>query len=368
MHLIIDNGAVNIKVGFQSNTKPSLWSYNKAIKMPLSPLIDQQKEYLCGIDADNLSGHYNMEFPIEEGRIKNWDLQFTIWDDLFERLGIYSPKDQESGIQHQEHNLYLITSINYSQKCYEKMINHIFSNYMTNQISFGIDSINAFYSKGLTTGVSIDSGDSLTSIIPIIQGHFDEKAIYTDRLAGSFVTKKIREMLVTNKNERIHTQKSIDLIKQGCFFYSLDKNENAGTMQFELPDKTLVEVGNERHKLLEVWFNNNQNNYFNMAEKLWDCVQNFDRTTRVNMLSKVLFSGGNTMFKNLEKRFKYEFGKVNENIPISVIENDKKLESSFIGSSMMTTLTNFQDQVIKKEMWQEEGMSLIHRRKLLVLK
>lgn len=366
--LIIDNGALNIRIGFQSNSKPSLWSYNRAIKMPFTPLLDQRKDYFCGTDVDVLASHLNVEGPIKNGRIVDWGLQFIIWSDLFDRLGIYSVNDSNSKLEHQEHNLYIITSINYTHNCYNKIIEHVFSNYFVNKLSFGIDSVNAFFSKGLKTGVVIDSGDSLTSFVPIIQGHVDEKAIETSHLAGDMLSKQISRMLITDKNERICSQKHIDLIKSDCFYFSLDPRKKDDSMVYALPDGTTVEIGKERHTLLESWFRDSKDGEINMAKKLWDCVHGFDRGVRVNMLSNLLFTGGNTMFPNLEKRFKYEFNKINNKIPIGVVDNPYKMDASYMGSCMMTSLSTFENEIINKRDWEESGDSLIYRKKLLVLR
>lgn len=366
--LIIDNGALNIRVGFQSNSKASLWSYNRAIKMPFTPLLDQRKDYFCGNDVEDLSSNLNVEGPIQNGRIVDWGLQFIIWNDLFERLGIYSLDDSNSKLEHQEHNLYLITSVNYSHNCYNKIIDHIFSNYFVTKLSFGIDSVNAFYSKGLKTGVVVDSGESLTSFIPIIQGHVDEKSIITSGLAGSYISEQIKRLLLTDKNERITSQKQIDLIKNDCFYFSLGQDASEEKMTYTLPDGTTVDIGSERHTLLESWFRDSKDGEINMAQKLWDCVYNFDRSVRVTMFSNVLFTGGNTMFPNLEKRFKHEFNSINDKIPIGVVENNDKLESSYMGSCVMTSLSSFENEIINKRDWEECGDSLIYRKKLLVLR
>lgn len=366
--LIIDNGALNIRIGFQSNSKPSLMSYNRAIKMPFTPLLDQRKDYFCGNDIDVMATHLNVDGPIQNGRIVDWGLQFIIWSDLFDRLGIYSVNESSSKLEHQEHNLYVITSINYTHNCYNKIIDHVFSNYFVNKLSFGIDSLNAFYSKGLKTGVVIDSGDSLTSIIPVIQGHVDDKAIETSPLAGNYITQQIKRLLITNKNERICSQKHIDLIKNDCFHYSLDPASENNKVLYHLPDGTAVEIGKERHTLLESWFRDDGDGEINMAKSLWNNVIGFDRSVRVNMLSNVLFTGGNTMFPNLEKRFKYEFNKINDKIPIGIIENTNKLEASYTGSCLMTSLSSFENEVINKRDWEESGDALIYRKKTLVMR
>ncbi len=52
-------------------------------------------------------------------------------------------------------------------------MNFVFEDFNVSSMAFGLDSINALYSSGKKSGIVVDSGDSFTRIIPILEGHVD---------------------------------------------------------------------------------------------------------------------------------------------------------------------------------------------------
>lgn len=73
----------------------------------------------------------------------------------------------------QDNDLHFLSSINYTKKCYHKIMEYLFEKYNIGKIAFSIDSVNALYSTGMTTGLVVDSGHSFTKILPIVEGFID---------------------------------------------------------------------------------------------------------------------------------------------------------------------------------------------------
>jgi centractin len=367
INLTIDNGALNIKIGFTSSQVPNLITQNKFIKMPTSSLFDSSADFLYGDEADFLNGSYQVRYPVEEGRIKDWSSMTKIWTDLFTKLAISTVKDNY--LEHNEFKLYFVASTNYTMECYKKILDFVFDTYMVSKIGFGIDSINALYSTGNTTGFIIDSGESMTRMMSVIEGHIDEKSIWQSSYAGRELNKLISSKIYNNYNEPVVLQKAIDHLKSNYFYHSLstDNKETDGKIKAELPDGNFVSLGNERSTFPDKFFENHPSNYQNICEAYFSSMSHLDRETQQLLSANTFITGGNTMIKNFDNKFLEECHKVHKRAKINIIENPDKLNASFKGSSMLFEESIFDSQLISKEEYKEFGVEILRRKKLLLL-
>ena len=364
--LIIENGGLNIRVGFTTSNLPDSYMLNKAIRMPIAPLLNQRKNYFCGEEAEFLSQNHNIQNPIKYGKIENWDLQFSIWDELFEKLSL----NTSNSYKDQENSLYIITSMNYTYNCYSKMMNFIFDEYNVNSLNFGIDCVNALYSKGLTTGVVLDSGHSFTRIMPIFQGHVKISSLWQMDYGGNNVSSLISKNLVNDKNEKIYTQRNIDYLKKNVFYHKLieDEKKKNTNEKIILPDGRSVEVGEEAYKFVSGIFEKRGDDNLKMVDAFWNSLNCYDKYSKSLIMQNIFFTGGNTGFKNFKDFFRKEFKDVAfENSSYNFVENEDILNSCFKGSSLVYQYSGFEEDSIQKKDWQEIGDSIIFRKKSILL-
>lgn len=52
-----------------------------------------------------------IEYPIHNGIIKNWDLMYDIWDEIFSTFTLFTKQGVITS--HADDGLYMLTSINY---------------------------------------------------------------------------------------------------------------------------------------------------------------------------------------------------------------------------------------------------------------
>lgn len=96
--------------------------------------------------SDFIAKDHFVETPIWNGRIQNWNLMEEIWDYILNEYTLFTKTNYVS--KNTDDGIYMTTSINYTSKCYEKIMQFIFENYKISKISFGLDSVNALYSVG----------------------------------------------------------------------------------------------------------------------------------------------------------------------------------------------------------------------------
>jgi len=366
-NLTIDNGAANIKIGVTNSQLPSLTFQNKFIKMPLSNLFDSSVDYLYGDEADFLDGSYQVRYPVESGKIKEWEPMLKIWSDIFARLAISTLKDNY--LEHSEQNLFFVTSPSYTMDCYKRILDFVFGTYMVSKVGFGIDSINALYSTGNTTGLILDSGDSSTRIMSVIEGHVDEKSIWYSNYAGRQLSRLVSTNIYNNYNEPIVLQKLIDHIKGNHFFHQLSYEEpiSEEKVKVELPDGSHVWLGSERTNFPDRFFDRHPSNSSKVSEEIFRSIAHFDRETQRLLLTNTLITGGNTMTKNFDNKFLEECQRVQGNAKITLIENPDRLNASFKGGSILFEQNAFDSQMISKDEYTEYGIEIIRRKKLLLL-
>ena len=365
-NIIIENGALNIRVGYENSQQPNLIFQNKIALMPNRNFFDFSNNYLCGEDVDLLEGIYNVKQPISNGKIEDWQSMETIWKELMVKIGLSTSDDNISS--HVYSDIYFLTSVNYNLSCYNRILDFFFLNYGINKIGFGLDAINALQSTGKKSGIVVDSGDSLTKIVPILEGYVDPKMIWQSQVAGKTVSNKIKQNILSTLGEPIHAQSSIDFLKDKYFFHKLHEEKKSSTIMeiVELPDGTSVHLGSERYRFPDLIFDDNSpgcsfvNGYFLTLDGL-------DRESKQLIAQSTLLVGGNTKTFNFEKKFLEEAQKVNQKSGIVTLKCANPLIASFQGSSANVFNLNETSQSVTKSEYDEFGTGIILRKKIPLL-
>ena len=315
-NIIIENGALNIRVGYESSQFPTIVFQNKLAYMGSKSYLDFSSNYVCGNDVDLIESVYNVNCPIQGGRITDWGAMELIWKEVLERSGLSSFR--EASHTHNTNDIYFVFSVNYTKNCFEHILEYFLSNYVINKISFGLDAINALYSTGKKSGIVVDSGDSLTKIVPILEDYVDVKMIWQSKKAGRSLSQKIQTHLLNNLGEPVFSQSSIDFLKSNYFQHWVSDEEIPQTVdKIDLPDGTSVQLGSERYNFSESLFQQDDVEHGNLVDGYFQAISNLDRESKRHMIENTLFVGGNTKIKNFEQRFVAEAGKINSKMPIS---------------------------------------------------
>ena len=188
--------------------------------------------------------------------------------------------------------------------------------------------------------------------------------------AGNDVSRLISDNLVNDKNEKIYTQRNIDFLKRNVFFHRLfeEEKEKKEREKVVLPDGRSLDVGEEQFRFVEGVFEERGDEGLSMVDGFWNCLNFYDRFSKSLIMQNILFTGGNTGFKNFKEFFKKEFKKVAfENSSYNFLPNEDILDSCFRGSSMVFQYSGFEEDSIRKKDWEEYGDNIIFRKKSILL-
>jgi actin-related protein len=173
----------------------------------------------------------------------------------------------------------------------------------------------SLFSVGLTTGLVIESGDGLTWIVPIINGTIVQHAVQKLPLAGIDVNQNLKGLLM-REGVSIASSAADEIIQEikekNCYF-TLDPNKSpkAGDMfSVPMPDGSKIKVPTYiLYQAPEVLFNPSMlgyTNVMNIPQAIIATLRNIDSLYWYDLLSHIVFSGGNLSYNGFQERFETE--------------------------------------------------------------
>ena len=166
---------------------------SKKLKIPLIGDEAQEKREAC-----------DLNFPIVNGVIDNWDDVQTLWSYLF-----FTKLD----INCEDHPILMTESPFNTKDKRANMAEILYETFNFPKLAVAMDAILELYHTGQTTGVSVSSGYNLTNIIPIYEGIPIESAFNTLNIAGISYD-SIFIFVYAKKKKKAKKKKQIKIMKK----------------------------------------------------------------------------------------------------------------------------------------------------------
>lgn len=366
--LVIDNGSGMVKAGFSGEEAPrcTFPSMTGVPKQKHCMFGGVSKDMYIGDEADSKRGILKLNFPIAHGIITSWDDMEKIWHHTF-----YN----ELRVNPEEHNILLTEAPLNPKRNREKMCQIMFETFNAPAFYVGIQAVLSLYSSGRTTGVVLDIGDGVAHTVPIFEGYSMPHAVKRLNLAGRDLTEYMAKILGErgyNFNSGAELQ-IVKNIKETLCYVSKDyKSELAQTEKnsqieknFELPDGQVITVGSARFRVPEVLF---QPSLVGMEsdgihDMMHKSISTCDIDVRRDLYSNIVLSGGTTMFKGLEDRLQAEISNLAPALAkVKVVAPSERKYSVWIGGSILSSLSSFEESWITKDEYDDCGVSIVHRK------
>lgn len=135
--------------------------------------------------------------------------------------------------------------------------------------------------------------------------------------------------------------------------------------EYILPDGHVMRIGNERFRATEALFQPSflGNELPGIHEQIFSSIQRCDIDIRSAMYHDIVLSGGTSMFPGMADRLTKELKTiVPSSMKVRVIAPPERKYSVWIGGSILSSLSSFQQQWITREEYNDIGARIVHRK------
>jgi len=228
------------------------------------------------------------------------------------------------------------------------------------------------YGSGRVSGLVVDSGQGVTSISPITEGHLFPHAIISMEIGGGELTDNLSNNLISHgfKFESLSEKETVDKIKINECFVSMkperEEEENDELLkQYELPDGQKITLSTQRFQVPEILFNPSilGLDITGIHEKILESIFLCNIDVRKDLFSNISILGGSTQFINFKKRLDSELEKsAPEKIKVKTFSPKNPKLTAWIGGSIFSTLNSFNNELLTKQEYEESNNTLSYKK------
>ncbi|XP_033755509.1 actin, cytoplasmic 2-like isoform X2 [Pecten maximus] len=358
--VVLDNGSHRIKAGYAGDDSPRS-IFRTIVGTPLfeGQTIDgksQQKFYVGDQlkieDMDTLE----IRRPIERGIVTDWEAMGAVWNFVFGDLRV-NPSD---------HNV-LVTEPQMNPKSNrEKMAQVMFEKIQPRGMYVISPNVLSLYASGRGSGLVVDSGFEVTSVMCIYEGRKVAQSIFRSDIGGNDITNYLIELL-GKRGFTFTTAKEIEevsIIKERCAYVCTNPEAQKEDDIYTFSNGTIVCLGNERFQCMEAMFDPSLigSKACGIHELIVKSIKACPMHVRGDICCNVIVSGSNTMTPGIATRIDQELRKVLPvNRKIKVIAPPERRSSTWIGGSIVSSLSLAQNMWITPMHYDEYGPNVVYR-------
>ncbi|XP_038603324.1 actin-like protein 8 [Tachyglossus aculeatus] len=372
--LVIDNGTGLCKAGFAGDNAPQL-VVPTAVGIQISPnnltaSSLQNRNILTGRETFSRSllepgPSVALTFPVSRGVVTDWEEMERLWGYIFQKLRVRPMK----------HPVLLTEAPKNRAANRDKLLQIMFETFNVPSTFVGVQGLLALYACGLVTGVVLESGAGATHVVPVHQGFGIPHATLSQELGGHDLSHFLMKRLLGPMHSfcSLAQRQVVQDIKEDLCYVTRDyelalqNSARAPSIKtYPLPDGHVISVPEEeRFSCPEALFQPfllGQHSC-GIHQSLFKAVDLCDAHLRDSLFSNLVVSGGNTCFCGFLERMKKEMTALAPpTARVQVVTAPGGCCSTWVGGSMLATLSTFQNMWVTREDYDEMG-SLVIRKK-----
>jgi len=226
----------------------------------------------------------------------------------------------------------------------------------------------SLFSTGRTRGLVVESGEGLTSAVPVFEGYAIPHAIFKMDVAGQDITYQVQKLMQDSEGASYACDfRVMQQLKEKVCTVAYDYN---ATMKgpdlvddelksFELPDQKIIKVGREvRCGAPEILFGGagTPDPSRSIQKICMEAINTCDLDFRKDLIRGLVVAGGTSMLPGLAPRLRTELSnllpvEMSEDVDICV--DSQRRYAAWIGGSMFASLSTFDQVAISKQEYEE---------------
>lgn len=369
--VVIDNGTGVLKAGFAGAEKPKVVFRScvgriKHVRvMPGGAL--EGNDVFIGPAAEEHRGALKLSYPVDNGIVNNWADMERVWTYVYSRENL--------NVVSEEHAVLLTEAPLNPLSNREKAAEIFFEGLNVPALYCSIQAILSLYASGRTTGVVLDSGDGVTHVVPVYEGFAIPNAISRMDIAGRNITSHLQQLL-RRGGHIFQTSSEFEVvrqIKENCCIVAFNPTEQESQTQskcpYQLPDGSILEMGPETFRAPEILFKPEiiGSEHRGIHDCLVKSIMKTDIDLRRLLFSQIVLAGGSTMFPGFGDRLLNEVRKhplSPKDMKIRIAAPPERLHSTWIGGSILASLSTFKNMWISKSDYLEHGARMLTNKQL----
>ena len=363
--LIFDLGTFTYKIGTSGNDRPS------HTPMPLLGINNDNDMFYSKEEIDSYTNKDMKIIPFmsaSHGGIDNMDLFETFFDDILTNHNILNEDMTKHPFLFTEPSIHNRTN---RMKLTELMFEH----YAIPNLFICKGSVLSSFAFGRTSCVVCDFGHTMMNVVPIHDGMIVKNSIVTNQtFNGLSINSDISKML---NNECDISDSSYD--KSMLSYLSLNAVHNIKKIitnddiegEFTLPDGKVLHINKKEIKenlLKKILYESNgfktENNISNM---IYNSISKIETDIKREMFNNILICGGNSLLFDSTMTAKIQED-ITKRVSMATIvkctshPGEDRINTSWIGGSILTSLGSFVQWCVSKEEYEEHGAIIIERK------
>ena len=359
--IVIDNGTNACKAGFSGDDNPRA-ILPSAVGVPRN--AQQSGGERVGGESLKRRDLFDVKFPIQRGIIKDWENMEKIW-----HFAYYD----ELKVPPENHPVLLTEPILNPKVNREKIAQVMFETFNVPATYISLQPHLSLIAAGRTNGIALDVGEGVASVVPICEGTILPHAMMRLHLSGTDLTDYLLR-LMTERGYYLESpseQELVSDIKQQLCYVAVDfeeemkKNVPDIEKTYVLPDGRNIVLGNERFRCPEAFFQPSLvgQMYGGLPETISNSIQKCDMVIRRELYNNVVVSGGSSLFNGFVERLEKELLTISPpNVELDVVAPPERKYSVWVGGSILSSLSSFDNMWITKREYEEQGAAVVHKK------